>query len=553
MIRFETMKSDIKNLPPACDSPIWGYGPILDTIQKSGIFSDSKTFVDLKLNHSEEKILENFKKLPDNPSHGALLEFINENFCRNFHQEMTTWTPDDWNEQPEYLKSIKDEKLLYLGRQINTKWLELSRKCSSELAQTPEKFSKIYLPYGFIIPGGRFREIYYWDSYWIICGLLVSKMTATANGIIGNLLHQVDRFGHVPNGTRIYYIRRTQPPYLIPMMAKYIEKTTDLKFLRESIATMERELDFFERNRRIDYTWEGRRYTVFHFSSESSGPRPESYKEDLIEAQAHFNTIEEQEECYMHKKAAAESGWDFSSRWYIDSNGENKGPLINTKTCYIAPVDLNALMYQNYRFMARFHRMLGSEDKGRFYDGKSGDILRSLNELFWCSREEMWFDIDMLNNKRRYYFYASNLFPLWAEAYEPFRAFHVAKCAVDYLHRTGALNHEGGIPASLEHTDQQWDFSVWAPLHHFIINGLKKTGDERAIELSKKIAKKFVQAILSNCNINALSTSFFEKYDPDNPGRPFDGGEYSVQVGFGWTNGVLVDFINQYGDDLTKP
>eukprot|EP00095_Tigriopus_kingsejongensis_P007141 snap_masked-scaffold300_size216557-processed-gene-0.6 protein:Tk07141 transcript:snap_masked-scaffold300_size216557-processed-gene-0.6-mRNA-1 annotation:"hypothetical protein DAPPUDRAFT_303585" len=545
------MKSNIKSLPPACDSPIWGYGRILDTIQKAGLFEDSKTFVDLKLNHSESEILANFDKLADNPNFDVLLDFIKENFCHNFHQEMSTWTPDDWREEPEYLKSIKDKRLRYLGTQVNTKWLELSRKCTPELGKDPSSFSKINLPYGFIVPGGRFREIYYWDSYWILTGLLISKMTATANGIVGNFLHQVDRFGHVPNGTRIYYIRRSQPPYLICMMSKYIEKTRDLKFLRANIQTMEREIDFFEKNRRIDYYWNDERYTVFHYSSESSGPRPESYKEDLIEAQENFATIEEQEEYYMHKKAAAESGWDFSSRWYIDQDGGNQGPLTNTKTCYIAPTDLNGLMYKNYRYMAKFHRMVGAEDKAQFYDGKSRDILRSLDELFWCKEEGMWFDIDMLNHKRRYYFYASNLFPLWAEGYEPFRAYSVARSAIKYLKRTGVLEHPGGIPCSVQHTDQQWDYSVWAPLQHYIVYGLKKTGNGEAGALARDIAKTFVKAVLSNVNLNANSC-FFEKYDPDKPGFPFNGGEYSVQVGFGWTNGVLIDFINRYGDELVR-
>lgn len=543
---------NIPNVPP-CDSLIWGHGDLLDAVQRSKIFSDSKTFVDLKLKYPEENVVQAFKNLPNSPKpdRNTLEKFVEDNFSLEQNLEFEDWDPEDWIKHPKYLDSLKRPALIYVGLEVNKLWNFLSKKCSKDLMVNSELYSKIYLQQGFVMPGGRFREIYYWDTYWIVRGLLVSNMFKTVKGILMNFLEQIKRFGHIPNGTRIYYERRTQPPFFTSMITAYVEASNDWEFVRENLDTIEEEIKFYEQHRRFRYKWsDGEVYTVFKYSADCRGPRPESYIEDAEVAEEMFQSKEMQEEFYLHMKAAAESGWDFSSRWFIDKNGENDGTLADAKTCYILPVELNALMFKNYLYLAQFHDKVGIASKVGSYEDKARDMLRTIGDLLWDSDEKMWFDIDVLNNKRRKYFYASNLFPLWVEAYPEHLALEIGEHAVSYLLRTGVTEHLGGIPASTKHTKQQWDWNAWPPLQHLIVSGLNKTKNIKAKKLAFKIAQNYTVSTIAGCNKDSGVCEIFEKYDPTNQGAAGGGGEYEVQMGFGWTNGVLIHLIKMYGDKL---
>jgi len=350
----EFIDSVVSRGRPPCDSDIWGAGTVIDTVQRARIFTDSKTFVDLKLLKTEEEICENFQALPSPPSKADLKAFVIKHFSLDEGSEFQEWDPEDWVELPAFLGTISKEALIHVGLEVNKLWKLLSSKCSQDLRDNPGLYSKIYLSHGFVMPGGRFKEIYYWDTYWIVRGLLISQMNTTVKGILLNFIEQLDAYGHIPNGTRKYYTRRTQPPFLISMISKYIEATDDIDFLRDHLDAMDRELAFYEKHRCLDYKHGDKEFKVFFYGADCTGPRPESYAEDVEEAEELFQTEREKEEFYLHMKAAAESGWDFSSRWFIDENGGNASKLTNAKTCYIAPVDLNALMYKNYILMAQF-------------------------------------------------------------------------------------------------------------------------------------------------------------------------------------------------------
>ena len=298
---------------------------------------------------------------------------------------------------------------------------------------------------------------YYWDTYWIIRGLLHCNMVETAKGILQNFFHQVEMFGFVPNGTRVYYQRRSQPPYLISMVNQYKKKTEDWELVEKALPILEKEMVFFEKHRSMAYIYQDKEYQVFRYGTDCKGPRPESYMEDF-ELAENFETEEEKEEFYLHIKAGAESGWDFSSRWFINKDGSNRGTLLDAKTNYIIPVDLNSLMYRNYSLLADFHDHFGHKEKVKEFKEKASKMLEAICNILWDPEEEMWFDFDMLNGKRRLYYYASNLYPLWAEAYPDHQVKNVAEAACNYLERTGVLDHAGGLPTSTLITGQQWDW-----------------------------------------------------------------------------------------------
>lgn len=213
-----------------------------------------------------------------------------------------------------------------------------------------------------IVPGGRFREFYYWDSYWIIRGLLFSEMYQTAKGMLENFLSIINRFGFIPNGGRIYYSERSQPPLLAAMIKTYVDKTNDEEFMKEATPVLERELYFFLNNHMVEV----KGHALAVYGDKSTGPRPESYLEDIITTE-HLESEQEKEDMWSELKAGAESGMDFSSRWFI-KNGTNEGELKDMKVRSIVPVELNALLYWNAQILSEFHLRSGNPKKSAEFE-----------------------------------------------------------------------------------------------------------------------------------------------------------------------------------------
>lgn len=228
------------------------------------------------------------------------------------------------------------------------------------------------MPNPVIVPGGRFREFYYWDSYWIIRGLLYSEMDQTAKGMLENFLSIIDRFGFIPNGGRIYYSERSQPPLITGMIKSYLDKNTDLEFMAEALPILEREFYFWKNNHMVEVNG----HALAVYGDKSTGPRPESYREDVMIANSSFKTEEEQQAFYAELKAGAESGMDYSSRWFI-KNGTNNGTLADIKCRSIVPVELNAILFWNAKILAEFALKLGNSSKSVQYE-KEAQLLYSV-------------------------------------------------------------------------------------------------------------------------------------------------------------------------------
>ena len=165
--------------------------------------------------------------------------------------ELELWTPEDWSPEPKFLSTIHNSQLRGLAKRINRLWKDLSRRIKDEVKENPQLYSIIYVPNGFVVPGGRFREFYYWDTYWIVKALLLCDMSSTVKGIIENFLLMVSTYGLVPNGGRIYYTKRSQPPFLTLMMKEYLDKTAEIEFLRQHLETLEKEMEFWETRRSL--------------------------------------------------------------------------------------------------------------------------------------------------------------------------------------------------------------------------------------------------------------------------------------------------------------
>lgn len=466
-------------------SQIYCEGDLLSTVQMAQIFNDSKTFVDMKLKQSEESTLATFRawqlQFP-NPTEANIRQFVADNFDPE-GSEFAPWIPQDHVPVPTFLSRIIDPKYEQFGQELHDLWLKLGRKISDDvrvsfiglcintwhvsyiiyrlLQDNPNLYSILYVPNPTIVPGGRFREFYYWDTYWVVLGLLHSQMFTTTRGMLSNFVSIVDRYGFVPNGGRLYYLGRSQPPMLIPMVKEYLDATNDVQFLRETIVSLEREFNYWSQPSKTVFV---NGHILAVYSDRSSGPRPESYFEDVETAQD-FATVEERNAFYAEIKGGAESGMDFSSRWFIN-NGTNRGTLKHIQISQIVPVELNAILYWNANLLAEFYYRIGNNrEKEQEYRSKAESIYKAVQAVFWHEDVGAWLDWDLLNNQRRDFFVPTNLAPLWTNCFDQNNTVHLSSKVLEYIHRNELDSYPGGVPNSLELTGEQWDFpNVWPPM-----------------------------------------------------------------------------------------
>jgi alpha,alpha-trehalase len=523
-----------------CDASV---GSLLSVVQSSHLFPDCKHFVDMPLRFDAATTLAAWKQLVAQTggviSTDVLLPFINEHFeepgC-----ELEEHHPEDFDANQSF-DNIADPHYRAFARELHQRWPTLSRRVTEKVKSNPENYSLLDLPHPFIVPGGRFRELYYWDSFWTIKGLITSGMFKTARGMIENMASLIDRYGFIPNGNRIYYLNRSQPPLLTFCVDAYYAATQDLEFVANIMPLLEKEMDFFTNNRLINQDgWKSR---LFQFRVLATGPRPESFRED-VESAEHIECILEKQRLWGDIAAAAESGRDFSIRWF-----GNEGPAANKmgsmRTSCLVPVELNSILCGNLRIFSQFYTLLGQHEKAAVIYGQFLLMREAIKQVFWNEEQGCWFDFDLAKNKQVEVFFDTNLFPMLCECAHP--DLDGAK-VVNYLNVNGILNYSGGIPTSLIASAQQWDFPAgWAPMNWSIIIGLQNIGQK---EVAKTLASKWISR---NYMIFKDSGKMYEKYNVASEciKSKIELGEYEIQEGFGWTNSVCLDLLRTFAGELT--
>ena len=527
---------------PACSSEIFCRGDLLHTVQMARIFNDSKTFVDMRLQKDEAVVLQAFRAL-SNLTKEQVIKFVSDNFYPVGH-DLEEWSPPDWKENPEIIDRIKDADLKNFASKLNGLWKKLGRKISDEARQNPKRSSLILVPNPFIVPGGRFREFYYWDSYWVVKGLLICGMKDTVKGMIDNFIQLVKTYGFVPNGGRIYYTNRSQPPFLIPIVHLYLNHTGDEDYVMSILNDLEREYEFWRQNRTVEIKMpSGGKYNLSIYAADMDMPRPESYYEDVHTAKEVPDNAKPA--LYQDIASAAESGWDFSTRWY-NGTGSGKGSLSSMRTRQIVPTDLNSVLFYCEKLLEKFSRLAGNTQKAENYKGYAEVRRLAIEAVLWEEHRGIWLDYDRQLKKNQDDFYAASVVPLWAGVHQgdvtrENKVFRMLK-------RWKVLDYPGGFPTSLFASDQQWDFpNAWPPLQHMLITGLAQSKSEDLRQEALNFAQKWITT-----NYKAWRTTghMFEKFNVSVHGAPGGGGEYDIQVGFGWTNGVVLDLLQRYPDKL---
>ncbi|XP_064403898.1 trehalase-like isoform X2 [Halichondria panicea] len=497
---------------PACNNPVYCYGDLLDAVQRSNIFPDSKTFVDRPLKASPEVILSSFTASPPTQLHQFVLNWTLES-----NSDLLPWEPDDWTEGPSFIADLADPLVREWANGLNKEWRLLGRQVSPSVRQQPDQHSLLPLPHPFIVPGGRFGEIYYWDTYWIVKGLLLCEMQQTAQNMVLNLLSLVDKYGMVPNGGRVYYTRRSQPPLLTQMVDLVYGATENVTFLTEALPRLSKEWEFWMNERVVSVQG----YSLNRYAVDIDSPRPEAYTEDLATA----STL------------PLESGMDFSSRWLRDGH-----TLSTIHTQSIVPVDLNAILCSNEATLARLYTIIGNTSAAAMFEAAKASREQYFDALFWNETEGLWLDWNRDTGNHSTGFYSSSLVPLlWGCSVNTSQHRRV----LTSLRERGLLNYPGGLPTSLYESGQQWDYpNVWAPHQWFPVVAWQQSQDQELQAAAQHMAEAWIVSTYTGWK--QYNRTMFEKYNCTVSGVPGGGGEYVIQAGFGWTNGVTLHFLSLF-------
>lgn len=547
-------------------------GPLLRTVQLAGLFNDSKTFVDMPTSQPVDRVVQAFLALPPNPDRQQVKGFVDAYFLppgtETFPVNLT-----DWRANPDFLTHIPDPPLRSWASAIHARWNTLGRVQSGVRLCKGCGTSAILAQRPFVVPGGRFREYYYWDNYFIVRALLLSGMHETAKDMILNMLDVVERYGFMPNGGRIYYLNRSQPPLLTQMVRKYMEAVPhDLKFLDRALPILDREYQYWQERHTVSLTDAGshgnasslRPASLMVYRVNNTSPRPESYLEDYQTARKLPKA--KRARFYAEVAAAAESGWDFSSRWF--------GPdetLEHIRTSQVVPVDLNAIMYRNEMDLAALHQLnkeganqnQGESQEAQRYLKAARERAEAVNTWLWNEKAGMWQDWNLDYGNSTENFYISNLMPLWSGLGMKKIQERPGVGERFLASLKPELQYKGGIPTSNVATGEQWDFpNAFPPLQYYAIISLLNAHLPQSDSIVLEVVRKWIDSNYCgwlhtggerNGVTGATEGMMYEKYNAQSPGMAGSGGEYMVQNGFGWTNGVVLELLDQFGHHLKAP
>jgi alpha,alpha-trehalase len=484
-------------------------GELFSDVQIQRIYDDGKTFVDLVPKNRIKSIQEEYKILKKDP-HFDLREFIG----RHFYDLSTTVHKKD-----PFVVNPKDTP----EKHIHKLWNYLERR------NRLDRGSLIALPHKYIVPGGRFGEQFYWDSYFIMLGLAAEGNWTQVEAMLKNFAYLVRRYGYIPTANRTYFLSRSQPPFLA-MMVRLLAEHKGKKVLREYLPILLTEYHFWMRGktklaekdhfayRRLvqmpDSTLLNR-----YFDNKATA-RPESLREDYEWATASRTP----DRMFLHLRAAAESGWDFSSRWFKDPQD-----IKSIQTADIIPIDLNSLLYALEDTIADAYRAMFHPIMARRYRKKAERRKDAINRYLWSKKRDFYMDYNFHSGKRTKALSLAAVFPLYVGIASQEQAKNVAEILKEQFLKPG------GLVTTLVENGQQWDSpNGWAPLQWIAIEGLRRYGYE---DLAADISDRWLDL---NEKVFKSSHKMIEKYNVMGGDGHGSGGEYVLQDGFGWTNGVYV-------------
>ncbi|KAL5638354.1 hypothetical protein ACGC1H_005137 [Rhizoctonia solani] len=423
--------------------------------------------------------------------------------------------------------------------------------------------SIVRLEHPFVIAGGRFREQYYWDSFFVMEGLLAANMTYLARTTLLNFMDEIRSYGFIPNGGRKYYLNRSQPPLFIHMLHAYVHNTNDTAVLHGALPLAEKELRWWSENRGITVKSPHNSavtHFVYHYNVNADGPRPESYAEDWMTAWCDERppTRDEESRIYSELASGAESGWDYSARWMSDPYNLPEDRIEQMRRVQIRriiPVDLNSILYRCHALIAElYERAVDDESPYAWHHKQRHEIAASLLkaavlDLHWDEARTGFYDFEldahdsnsdeMRTGRIRNLWSGATFAPFWSGIWpesvraSPLRMIEAFAGMRDLLKR-----YEGPLPATVIKSGQQWDFpNAWPPLQYIAIKALQNI----PYNLSTADAFKFAK-------VDTPQGQLGVEYDqlPAMDGENITGRELDGTTSSSWRNVMLKELAMRY-------
>jgi len=428
----------------------------------------------------------------------------------------------------------------------------------------------LYLQNKYVVPGGRFNEMYGWDSYFIIRGLVEDKRIDLARGMVENFFFEIEHYGAVLNANRTYYLTRSQPPFLTSMIlsvydAQKAAGKEDRAWLERAYGYAARDYGLWIREPHLAGTTGLSRYYDF-----GNGPAPESVKDETghyRQVAAFFLSHPEPErtllirkpsgqtspltlgssysvqiceitrtmgkppcdsvedvalsaDYYKGDRAMRESGYDVSFRF---------GPH-GAATHHYAPVCLNSLLYKTEKDLEQMAETLGRKQEAEDWRKRAEDRKASIQKYLWDSERGMYFDYDFENGKRSTYEYVTAFFPLWAGIPTPAQA----RAVMGHL---ATFEKPGGLVMSPHETGGQWDFPyAWAPDQLVADEGMRRYGFN---EEADRVSYEFLSTVAENFRRDGTIREKYNAVTRSSETQVTAGYHMNI-VGFGWTNGAFL-------------
>lgn len=497
-------------LPPP---PQQLFGDLFVAVQTAQLYDDQKVFPDAVPLFEPEQILEDYAR-----------ESARAGFDLRAFVEAHFTLPVDQGVSPPEGQSLRDH--------INWLWPALTRSTTS----APAYSSLIPLPEPYVVPGGRFREVYYWDSYFTMLGLAEAGEGELVLDMLRNFAYEIDSFGHIPNGNRTYYLSRSQPPFFSHMVELGAELEGE-QLYATYLPQMQREYAYWMAGSEHIEPGGARDHVVVlpdgtrlnRFWDARDTPRDESYSQDVQTAAEAAgrpaNAV------FRDLRAAAESGIDFSSRWLGDGR-----TLATIRTTSIIPVDLNALLFHLETSIAHGCRVTGDRRCVVAFGKHAAARAAAIERYLFDEVGGYYSDYDFERGEARHDITPAAFYPLFVGVAGVERARLTAENV------SAALLQSGGLAASTLATGQQWDApNGWAPHQWVAIAGLERYGQD---ELAGEIGERFLASIEA---VYAADGKLVEKYDVGaGSGSLGGGGEYPLQDGFGWSNALALLLLDRH-------
>jgi len=521
--REEAIKSALVNTAGALiltkASPDEALGDLFADVQRYKIYNDGMTFIDLIPRGRMKQIRRQYEVAKHDPNFD-LHEFVARNFYAFEHSS------PDYQTNPDHTPR----------EHIRELWNVLVRR------NRLDRGSLVAIPYPYIVPGGRFTAQFYWDSYFTMLGLAADGRWDMVENMIRNCTYMLRKFGFIPTANRTYYLSRSQPPFFSHMVRLLASHRNRTLTLLEHLPYLLAEYRFWTKGKRtlakLDEAAALRRVVrmpdgtlMGRYFDNKKTPRPESLREDMDTADhVHAGNTEK---LYLDLRAAAESGWDFSSRWFADPH-----EISTIHTTDIVPVDLNCLLYHLEMTIAETYQLMFQPLLARKFRRAAERRKAAILRYIWSEDEQFFMDYDFRTGKSTGRLTLAAAFPLFVKVATPAQAKAVAaRLEKDFL-------KDGGLVTTLIETHQQWDWpNGWAPLQWVAIQGLREYGYH---ELADKIKMSWIDSCLYTYKNKA---KMVEKYNVVEPHKLSSGGEYMLQDGFGWTNGVIAALLAEDAKD----